>query len=125
MSHTLFGSFCVIVVGLFAGRTGDRMDAANVYCHIQVGRLAQALERYRADCGRYPDARAGLRSLVEDDTVTGWRGPYVKEVPRDPWERPFLYLHSWDSSEPENRVVWRRRQAGRRIGRRRRIKPPP
>jgi len=84
------------VIGIFLEPVRDRDHTHHIFCAIQVQRLAEALERYRADCGRYPNVSVGLRGLVEEDTVAGWRGPYIKKVPRDPWGRPFLYLPSGD-----------------------------
>jgi general secretion pathway protein G len=72
-----------------------------VYCTIQVQRLSAALKQYRDDCGDYPNSQGGLQSLVTNQGIKGWRGPYIKEVPLDPWHRPFLYLRSLDSLQPE------------------------
>jgi type II secretion system protein G len=91
----------VIVVGIFAEPLRDRGHNRQIFCTIEVQRLAAALETYRADCGRYPNAREGIQSLVTDKAVKGWRGPYLKEVPLDPWGRPFLCLPQADSGAPE------------------------
>ena len=79
----------------------DTMNAATAACRGEVGRLAKALGRYRADCGRYPDASVGLQGLARDYYVSGWRGPYVDKVPRDPWGRPFLYFQAASSAAPD------------------------
>jgi len=65
---------------------------------LQVEALAKAVERYKEDCGEYPDVRDGFNGLILDPGVEGWRGPYLKEVPLDPWHRPYVYLRSADST---------------------------
>jgi general secretion pathway protein G len=63
------------------------------YMRTRVGlmRFNEALERYRADCGEYPDPRVGLKALVTNPGAKGWNGPYVKGSLHDPWNRPYLY----------------------------------
>jgi general secretion pathway protein G len=53
--------------------------------------LAIALEMFRHDCGRYPATEETLRALMEDPGVPGWRGPYIYNLTRDPWRKPFVY----------------------------------
>ncbi len=84
-----------LLAGLVAPRVmsylgGARQDTAR----LQIERLATVLDFYRLDVGSYPTTEQGLRALVEAPPgVEGWRGPYLeeKEVPTDPWGRPFVY----------------------------------
>jgi general secretion pathway protein G len=69
-----------------------------VLCRVQIDRLHEALEKFHADCGRYPNASEGLEALVVDGSVPGWHGPYREQILPDPWGRPYLYLPSADSS---------------------------
>ena len=94
-------SFFVIVAGIFAEPPRDHTHMKYIFCTIQVQRLTTAVEKYRADCGQYPNAIEGLQALVTSEGVKGWHGPYIKEVPLDPWGRPFLYLRSAGSARPE------------------------
>jgi general secretion pathway protein G len=95
-------SFSIILTGFFAAASPrDPNRARYIYCTLQVQRLSAALKQYRADCGDYPSSQGGLQSLVADQGDKGWRGPYIKEVQLDPWHRPFLYLRSLDSPQPE------------------------
>ena len=56
-----------------------------------VAALANALDTYRLDTGRYPSTKEGLQALlVAPARAQGWQGPYIKEV-RDPWGKPYLY----------------------------------
>jgi general secretion pathway protein G len=94
-------SFSIILTGFFAASPRDPNRARYIYCTLQVQRLSAALKQYRADCGDYPSSKGGLQSLVTNQGNKSWRGPYIKEVPLDPWGRPFLYLRSSNSPQPE------------------------
>jgi len=58
---------------------------------VRLERFSVALEKYRLDCGEYPDSNVGLKALVTNPGTKGWNGPYIKESLRDPWDRTFLY----------------------------------
>jgi hypothetical protein len=58
---------------------------------VELKRLSEAVEAYRKDCGQYPDARSGLEALVNNTSAKGWKGPYLKEIWRDPWGGPWMY----------------------------------
>jgi general secretion pathway protein G len=67
--------------------------------------MADALERFRSDVGRYPTNEEGLRCLerrpaafaTSDDRQPGyWFGPYLDNVPEvDPWGEDYIY-HTTD-----------------------------
>ncbi len=59
--------------------------------------IRAALELFRLDCGRYPDARYGLTTLISNPDLPGWLGPYVSLVPADPWGQPYRYTRSDDA----------------------------
>jgi general secretion pathway protein G len=82
--------------------------APNIFRHVgdaragaartQVELLSLALGQYALDNGQFPSTAQGLaalRSQPQDDggrAARHWRGPYLaKEVPLDPWGRPYLY----------------------------------
>jgi general secretion pathway protein G len=89
-----------VILPVIAG--GERIPARYVMATLQVENLAQAVERYRADCGTYPSAREGLNSLTLDQGVPGWHGPYLTdEIPLDPWHNPYVYSLAADSTTPE------------------------
>lgn len=58
------------------------------------GGLTIALEMFRTDCGRYPTTMEGLNVLVSSPTgspLTNYHGPYLDNVPYDPWGRLYVY----------------------------------
>lgn len=88
----------VAIIGLLAALVGPR-----VFGHIsksevttakaQIEALARALESYRIDVGRFPDATQGLQALVVQPPDTQkWHGPYLlKSLPLDPWGHAYQY----------------------------------
>lgn len=63
---------------------GRRTTAA-----AQISNLSSALDSYRLDIGRYPDE---LEGLVENDSNRdAWSGPYMREIPLDPWGNAYHY----------------------------------
>ena len=88
----------VVIIGLLAGFVAPRYfgqvgkSEVNV-ARAQIDALEKALDQYRLDTGRYPTQEQGLKVLVERPAnESKWAGPYLrKEVPLDPWGKPYLY----------------------------------
>lgn len=88
----------VVIIGLLAGIVAPRYfgqvgkSEVNV-ARAQIDALEKALDQYRLDVGRYPNTELGLKALVERPaSEPKWLGPYLrKDVPLDPWGRPYLY----------------------------------
>ncbi|MGI9409907.1 MAG: type II secretion system major pseudopilin GspG [Hyphomicrobiaceae bacterium] len=92
----------VLLAGIVAPRVigylgSSRAKAATV----QIESLATSLELYRLDTGRYPSSQEGLIALVrKPERVANWNGPYIRgrEVPPDPWGKPYFYRSPGASS---------------------------
>ena len=91
----------IVVIGMLAA-----LVAPNVFQHVgtskeaaarsQIEMLGAALDAYRLDNDVYPTAAQGLEALrrepLAEPRPRNWRGPYLrKEVPVDPWGRPYVY----------------------------------
>jgi general secretion pathway protein G len=64
--------------------------------------LQTALDAFEVDTGRYPTSQEGLKALTASPAgLANWHGPYMKELPKDPWGRPYVYrnpgTHNRDS----------------------------
>jgi len=88
----------IIILGLIAGLVGPRLfgrvgQSKQAAARAQIELLAAALDQYRLDVGAYPPGAVGLPALVQNPSVPGWSGPYLKKatVPLDPWGRPYQY----------------------------------
>jgi general secretion pathway protein G len=89
----------VIILGILAatvipqfGKTVQDAKVTRAKSDIQT--LENALERYYLNMSRYPSTEEGLRVLVEPpqgELAKDWSGPYVKQLPPDPWGNPYAY----------------------------------
>jgi len=85
----ILGILAAIVVPKFAGRTEQaRLTAAQT----QISSFGTALDAFEVDNGYYPKGKAGLMDLVQPPRdAQNWKGPYLKEVPKDPWNSEYIY----------------------------------
>src|SRR5512140_1852413 len=85
----ILGILAAIVVPKFSGRTEQaRVTAAQT----QISSFSTALDAFEVDNGYYPKGRAGLLDLVQQPRdAQNWRGPYLKEIPKDPWGNDYIY----------------------------------
>ena len=98
----------IVIIGLLAGYVAPRYFSQVGKSEVQVARaqidaLEKALDQYRLDTGRYPTQEQGLKVLVERPAnESKWAGPYLrKEVPLDPWGKPYLYKIPGEKSDFE------------------------
>ena len=80
-----------VVVPKFTGRAEQ---ARITRAKHDVSTFEGLLDTFEQDTGRYPTSDEGLRALVEaPGNVKSWNGPYMKLVPMDPWDRPYVYKY--------------------------------
>ncbi len=101
----------VIILGLLAALVGPRIfgrvsEAKSQTARTQIGLLSLALDNYRLDNGAYPTTGQGLAALrarpTSDPVPRAWKGPYLRrEVPLDPWGRPYLYTNPGEVNPSE------------------------
>ncbi len=98
----------IIVLGLLAGLVAPRIigrvsEARTATAKTQIELLVVALDNYHLDNGTYPTTTQGLAALrakpTNEPVPRNWRGPYLrKEVPLDPWDRPYIYRSPGEQS---------------------------
>ncbi|MBU3738882.1 MAG: type II secretion system protein GspG [Rhodoferax sp.] len=86
-----------ILAALIAPNVLDRADDARVTAaRTDVANLMQALKLYKLDNQRFPTSEQGLAALMTRPTADplppNWK-PYLDQLPKDPWGRPYLYLN--------------------------------
>jgi general secretion pathway protein G len=108
VSRTTRGGFTLIellvvitVIAILAGLVAPMVfrnvgDAKVSAARAQIELFGLALDAYRLDNDYYPSTAQGLAALrmlpTGDPAARNWRGPYLKkEIPLDPWGRPFIY----------------------------------
>ncbi len=84
----VLGAFTVVA---FTGiLQGSSENAAELFVK---NTLEAPLLKYKLDTGNYPTSEQGLQALVTPPAGTAgrWKGPYLRELPRDPWGNPYQY----------------------------------
>lgn len=96
----------MVIIGMLAAYVAPRYFAQvgkseTKLARAQIDALEKALDQYRADTGHYPSSEQGLAALmVRPGNEPKWSGPYMKrEVPADPWGRPYLYRQPGEHGE--------------------------
>ncbi len=96
----------MVIIGMLAAYVAPRYFAQvgkseTKLARAQIDALEKALDQYRADTGRYPSSEQGLAALMtRPGNEPKWAGPYMKrEVPADPWGRPYLYRQPGEHGE--------------------------
>jgi general secretion pathway protein G len=85
----ILATLAAIVYPKVMGRSEQaRVTAAQT----QIANFKTALDAFEVDTGYYPKGRNGLNDLmVQPRDVTGWHGPYLESIPKDPWGSDYLY----------------------------------
>jgi general secretion pathway protein G len=91
----------MVIIGLLIALVGPNVigqgeKAKPKAARAQIANFASALEMFKMEIGRYPAAEEGLQALrTRPSGLEKWDGPYLaKNVPKDPWDRPYVYQHS-------------------------------
>jgi general secretion pathway protein G len=89
----MIGMLAALVAPSVFRNVGASKQAA---ARSQIELLGAALDSYRLDNDHYPTTEQGLEALrrepLSEPRPRNWRGPYVrKELPVDPWGRPYIY----------------------------------
>src|SRR5262249_3720258 len=79
-----------VVIPRFAGRSQQAKETA---AKSDIHALEIALDAFEVDTGGYP-AGNNLQGLVDQPSnASGWKGPYVKTIPNDPWGNAYIYTY--------------------------------
>lgn len=87
----------VVVIALLGAMLGPTLfnkvqQAEETRVAQDIRAIESALKFYRLDNYRYPTQAQGLDALMEAPTdASNWNGPYLEDVPQDPWGEPYEY----------------------------------
>ncbi|MBZ0258789.1 type II secretion system major pseudopilin GspG [bacterium] len=85
----ILATLAAIVIPKFAGRSEQ---AKNTAAQTEIKNLEIALDAFEVDNSYYPKGSDGLKELVEQpNNANDWRGPYIDDVPLDPWGNEYVY----------------------------------
>jgi len=85
----------VIILGVLAAMVVPKLTGRSDEARRSVAKtdiesnLALAIDLYEVDTGAYPTELGDL--LLQPGDVSGWKGPYLKKAPKDPWGREYEY----------------------------------
>lgn len=82
----------LVVPNLFGQASAARQQAAA----LDIKTIEDALERYRLQNFNYPSTQQGIEALLSKPTgspeARNWAGPYLNDMPKDPWGNEYVYL---------------------------------
>src|ERR1043166_1722040 len=101
----ILATLAAIVYPKVMGRSEQARVTAG---QTQIANLKKALDAFEVDTGYYPKGRNGLNDLLQQPRdTTGWHGPYLESIPKDPWGNDYAYecpgkhnVNSYDISSP-------------------------
>jgi len=92
----------VIIIGLLAALAAPRLVGKSKEARIAVARsdvnsnIPTALDFFELDNGQFPSTDQGIDGLIRKPSTspmpTNWNGPYLKKLPKDPWNEEYVYL---------------------------------
>ncbi len=93
-----------ILVAMVAPQVMGRIDQAQITrVQSDLRAVESALKFYRLDNFAYPSSEQGLEALVtkpNDPNIRNWNPHgYLPRMPKDPWQRPYLYMNPGQNSE--------------------------
>ncbi len=85
----ILATLAAVVIPRFAGRSEQAKVTA---AQTQISNFELVLDAFEVDNGFYPKGSDGLEDLVVQPSDTpDWHGPYMDEIPLDPWGNPYVY----------------------------------
>ena len=89
-----------LVIGVVGTNVMGQLDKAKIStAKNQIKQLEESLELYKLGKHHYPTTAEGLSALAAGGT--GGDRPIIKDVPNDPWDKPYSYVapgvHNRDS----------------------------
>jgi general secretion pathway protein G len=85
---TIIGILAALVVPKMVGRSEQARQAA---AHADISSIKTALDAFEVDNGYYPKSLQDL--FQQPSNAKNWHGPYLENVPQDPWGNPYVYTY--------------------------------
>jgi len=110
----------LVILGLLAGVVAPQVmkhvgKAKSDSARLQIDDLGAAIDLYYLELGDYPTTAQGLSALiVAPANASNWNGPYLKKkkVPKDPWNRDFIYKSPGDNGDYDLSTLGKDNQKG-------------
>lgn len=99
----------IVIIGLMVGVVGPALfgniaEAQRERVKNDFASIKTALQTYKLDNYIFPTTEQGLSALVQkpdvDPVPRKWRdGGYLEKMPKDPWEREYIYFSPSDNGK--------------------------
>ena len=92
----------VVILGILAAVVVPQVmrhpgEARIVAAKQDIQTIVTQLNTYKLDNYTYPGTEQGLDALMRKPSgapdAPNWKGPYLEQLRKDPWGKPYLYLH--------------------------------
>ena len=74
-------------------------------CRVQLKTLKQGIKAFHLNVGSYPKSLKDLVECPKDMPEKKWRGPFLVELPKDPWGNPFRLMFGEKKDRPMHIVL--------------------
>lgn len=100
----LAGIAAILITNLDGILGGGKREVARMFVSET---LEAPLIQYRINMGNYPSTEEGLQALLKppSENATNWQGPYIKQLPNDPWGKPYQYRFP-GTHNPQSYDLW-------------------
>lgn len=82
----------IVVINIDTTMTGGQTKIAETFVRSAVN---SPFMSFKLNVGRYPTTEEGIKALLEapEGIADRWKGPYITQVPLDPWNNPYQYRY--------------------------------
>ena len=103
----IIGTLATVAIGNLGGIfSGNQEKIASLF----IKQAEMHFTRYEMDVSSYPSTQEGIKALLQapPGKEGRWKGPYIKELPIDPWGKPYQYRFpgTKNISGPEGYDIW-------------------
>lgn len=87
----LIAVLATLAIGNLGGLFGGQQEKVAQIFVKQTAKIG--LTPYRLDVGNYPSTEEGLQAVMKAPAgkESKWKGPYLEELPADPWGNTYQY----------------------------------
>lgn len=101
----------VLLAGLVLPRLLGSQQKADIQAtKTQIANFKSSLEMYAVDNKSFPNTEEGLKALQskpeEENRARNWAGPYMEELPIDPWGNPYNYEYPPTNGSKDFPNIW-------------------
>jgi len=101
----------VLLAGLVLPRLLGSQKKADIQTTMtQIANFKQTLEMYSVDNRSFPKTEEGLKALVskpeDENRSRNWDGPYMDELPIDPWGSTYNYEYPPTNGSKDFPNIW-------------------